>query len=153
MTIHLLKKETIVNAPLAEVWRFFSDPHNLEKITPAYMKFQVLKCPNVVEVYDGMIIEYKVRPILNYPMKWTTLITKVEPQKYFTDTQTRGPYSLWEHTHYFEQTANGTKMIDEVRYALPLGILGSIAHNLFVRKQLEVIFQFREKVIEQIFGR
>jgi len=151
MRTYILKKESIVKAPLAAVWKFFSDPHNLVKITPDYMKFRVLKCPDVEEVYDGMLIEYRVRPILNYPMKWITLIKKVAPLQYFTDTQISGPYALWEHTHFFEETAEGTKMIDEVKYALPLGVLGTIAHTLFVKKQLEGIFNYREKVIDAIF--
>ena len=116
------------------------------------MKFQVVKCPDVAEVYNGMLIECKVRPVMNYPMRWITLIKEVEPMKYFTDTQLEGPYTLWEHRHTFVETAAGTLMNDRVKYALPLGVLGQLAHSLFVKKQLQGIFSYREKVISEIFA-
>lgn len=151
MKTYILEKETLINAPLKEVWQFFSDPHNLQKITPAYMKFQVINCPDVPEVYHGMLIEYRVRPLLNIPMKWITLIKEVQPLRSFKDTQLQGPYTLWEHLHTFKETEKGTLMKDQVKYALPFAILGQVAHTVFVRKQLHGIFTYREKVIKTVF--
>lgn len=151
MKTYILEKETLINAPVKEVWQFFSDPHNLQRITPAYMKFKVVSCPEVPEVYHGMLIEYRVRPLLNIPMKWVTLIKEVAPLQSFTDTQLQGPYTLWEHQHTFKETGQGTLMNDRVKYALPLAFLGQVAHSLFVRRQLQGIFTYREKVIKTVF--
>lgn len=151
MKTYLLKKEIVIAAPIEQVWKFFSDPANLEKITPPYMNFRVTKQPGAEEIHSGMLIEYKVSPVLHIPMKWVTLIQTADPLKRFTDKQLKGPYALWEHTHTFERVPGGTLMRDAVTYALPFSVLGAFAHWLFVRKQLEGIFSYREKVIKDIF--
>lgn len=151
MKTYLLKKETIIAAPLEQVWQFFTDPANLQKITPPYMNFRIIKRPASTEIFDGMQIEYKVSPLLSIPMKWITLIKSVDRLKSFTDVQSRGPYALWEHTHTFESVPEGTLMHDEVRYALPFGIMGVWAHKLFVYRQLEAIFQYRAQAVSGLF--
>lgn len=151
MKTHLLQKEIIIPAPIETVWRFFADPKNLQNITPGYIKFKILKCPEVDEIYDGMLIEYKIRPVCNIPLTWITLIQSVTPQQRFTDKQVNGPYSLWEHTHTFQTIPEGTLMKDTIKYALPFGPLGTLAHRLFVRKQLQSIFEYREKIIPTFF--
>jgi ligand-binding SRPBCC domain-containing protein len=151
MKTYLLKKEIIIAAPLEKVWQFFSNPENLQKITPPYMKFRIIKRPASMEIFDGMQIEYKVSPILNIPMKWVTSIKSVDWLKSFTDVQLKGPYALWEHAHTFESVPEGTLMHDQVKYALPLGIIGVWAHKLFVSRQLESIFQYRARKVSGLF--
>lgn len=151
MKIYLLKKEILIAAPLEQVWQFFSNPENLRIITPPYMKFRIIKRPASTEIFEGMQIGYKVSPILNIPMKWVTLIKSVDRLKSFTDVQFKGPYALWEHTHTFERVPEGTLMYDQVKYALPLGIIGVWAHKLFVNRQLESIFQYRAQIVSGLF--
>lgn len=151
MKTYCLKQEITIAAPVDEVWAFFSDPYNLEKISPGYMDFRIVQCPDGKELYDGMQIEYRVKPVLGIPLKWITLISNVVPGSSFTDVQATGPYALWEHTHTFEAAANGTRMFDQVIYALPLGILGQFAHGLFVQKQLKDIFLYRQGRIKELF--
>lgn len=141
----------MVKAPLEKVWTFFSNPKNLQRITPDYMGFQIVKCPPVETIFNGMIIEYIVRPMLNVPLRWVTEITDVQPLVSFTDVQLKGPYALWNHFHSFEKMNGYTKMIDTVKYAMPLAILGKITHQLFVRKQLEEVFKYREATIRTLF--
>ena len=102
-------------------------------------------------IRSGQRITYTVRPLLGIPLRWVTLITKAEPPYRFIDTQERGPYALWRHTHTFSSTATGTRMNDRVEYAMPFGFLGELAHRSFVRKQLEDIFNYREKVLHELF--
>ncbi|RYZ15432.1 MAG: hypothetical protein EOP49_53090 [Sphingobacteriales bacterium] len=151
MKTYLLEKEITIPAPVEAVWKFFSAAENLQKITPGYMKFKITDRPDVEEIFSGMLIQYKVSPVLNIPLTWVTLIKSVDRLKSFMDTQVKGPYRLWEHTHTFTPVAGGTLMKDSVRYALPFGPLGSLAHTLFVRKQLEGIFSYREQVIGTYF--
>jgi ligand-binding SRPBCC domain-containing protein len=99
-----------------------------------------------------MKIEYRVRPLFNIPMGWTTEIKKVSAPFRFTDKQIKGPYALWEHTHTFEQVPGGVKMTDEVDYALPFGWLGIFAHALIVKNKLKDIFNFREQTLTKFFG-
>lgn len=146
-----LKREQQLHCDLATAWAFFSSPKNLSKITPKEMHFVVLTNLNDDEIYPGMEIDYTVSPLLGIPMKWKTLITHVEFQKSFTDLQKKGPYKYWKHFHEFVPNEKGVLMKDTMDYELPMGILGGIAHRLFVRKKLEDIFNYRYRVLENSF--
>lgn len=153
MKVYKLEKKQQVKANLDQAWDYFSTPLNLSKITPSYMNFEILSDLRDGKMYPGQIIQYKVRPIANIPMSWTTEITHVIDKKYFVDEQRFGPYSFWHHQHWFEANDKGVLMTDIVHYALPLGLLGRIANSLFVAKQLEDIFEYRFKVVDELFNR
>lgn len=140
----------MIPADIDVCWDFFSNPNNLQKITPEYMRFQVLtEVPNLM--YPGLMIAYKVRPVLGIPLNWLTEITHVEHHRFFVDEQRIGPYKIWHHEHHFVPVDGGVEMTDIVTYHLPFGILGKLAHALFVRKQLEGIFTHRFKAVEELF--
>ncbi len=102
-------------------------------------------------MYPGQIIEYNVHPVLNIPLYWMTEITHVEPMKYFVDEQRFGPYSLWHHQHHFKEVPGGVEMMDIVHYKLPMWFLGDIANELFVKKQLKGIFDYRTEKVDAMF--
>lgn len=135
-----------------EAWKFFSSPKNLALITPPDMKFKILSEPGQ-ETHEGMLIDYSVRPLLGIPLFWRTEISKLQKPDYFIDSQLKGPYKLWEHTHRFKDVEGGVMMEDQVRYQLPFGFLGLFAHRLFVKKRLAQIFDFRKQVLLKIFNR
>ena len=149
MKIFKLKRQQIIQKPLEEVFEFFSRAENLAKITPESLDFKILT-PLPIEMKTGALIDYTVKPVL-LPIRWTTMITDYNPPNGFIDQQLKGPYNFWHHTHRFEHTPEGTLITDEVVYALPFGILGRIAHALFVKRQLRRIFDFRSAVIKTIF--
>lgn len=151
MKVYHLRKEKLVPAPLEKVWQFFSDPGNLKLLTPPYMNFRIENYPDTDIIFEDMIIEYKVSPVLGIPVKWVTRIESVSINNSFKDIQIEGPFALWEHTHTFEERENNTFMTDHLKYAPPFGILGQLANSLFLRKQLQDIFTFREEVIGNIF--
>lgn len=103
-------------------------------------------------IYEGMEIDYIVSPVLKIPMRWKTIITKVEFQKNFTDFQAKGPYKYWNHFHELEANDKGVLVKDTVTYQMPFAFLGTIAHKLFVRKKLESIFSYRYQVLEKKFN-
>ena len=133
-------------------WEFFSNPANLQTITPEGMGFRVISKHHGSKMYAGQLIEYKVKPVLGIPVYWMTEITQVQPQEYFIDEQRFGPYKLWHHQHHFRPVEGGVEMTDIVHYRLPLGFLGNWANSLFVRKKLKQIFEFRYKKVEELFG-
>lgn len=143
--------EQFLNVSLEEAWQFFSSAKNLEVITPPELGFKIISKPESGEIYEGMLIDYTVKPILGIPLHWKTEIAKVQKPYVFMDKQLKGPYKVWEHTHTFEEKDNGVLMRDHVRYVLPFGFLGRIAHNLIVKKKLNKIFEFREKVLNKKF--
>lgn len=147
------KKETVqhINASIEECWAFFSNPSNLQKITPETMGFQITDFDQK-SMYAGQIIQYKVSPLLGLKLSWMTEITFVKDKSYFIDEQRFGPYALWHHKHFFEQSENGTKMTDVVHYALPLGFIGRVMNSLVVKKQLNTIFEYRVKKVDEIFN-
>lgn len=151
--VYFLRKEQLLPVDLLTAWTFFSSPNNLAKITPPEMDFKTLTTfKENAEIYTGMLIDYKVKPLFGVSMFWRTEITEVQKPYYFTDTQLKGPYRLWEHTHTFTEKENGVLMQDVVKYQLPLGPLGVLAHALLVRRKLESLFTFRKAAIERIFA-
>ena len=135
------------------LWDFISSPANLKKITPDHMGFVITSDTPVDKMYAGLIISYKVNPILGIPLNWVTEITHVEPNTYFADEQRFGPYQLWHHKHFLKETDKGTEMTDIVHYKIPFGFLGDLANAVLVKKQLAQIFDYRFKKLEEIFGK
>ncbi len=146
--------KTIQKLPISldAAWDFFSSPANLKEITPSNLGFNIVSKYHGEKMYAGQIIEYKVSPVLGIPLYWMTEITHVEDKKYFVDEQRFGPYNLWHHQHHFKAVVGGVEMTDIVHYKLPLGFLGDIANTLFVKKQLQGIFDYRFKVVTEKFG-
>lgn len=153
MKIHKLQREHLINTNIDELWHFFSDAKNLQALTPPYMKFTITSGQLPDKVYPGQMITYKVSPLLSIPLTWVTEITQVKEGEYFIDEQRIGPYKMWHHEHHFKQTGQGVLMTDIVHYALPFGPFGSLAHALFVKKQLNDIFNYRHDKIEQLFNK
>ncbi len=145
MRVQVLEREQVIAAEIAEVFAFFADAYNLEAITPPWVHFEV-RTPRPIEMHAGARIAYRMR-LHGVPVRWLTEIESWEPQQRFVDRQLRGPYSLWHHTHTFEQCEQGTLMRDRVRYALPLGVLGQAARASFVARDLTRIFDFRRDAI------
>jgi ligand-binding SRPBCC domain-containing protein len=138
-----------IEAPIEDVFAFFSDPGNLARITPPWLSFRI-HGPMPHPLAEGSRIEYRIRWTV-FRLRWVTRITRWRPPSEFQDLQERGPYSVWIHTHRFSPSGSGVTMEDHVEYALPFGILGRIVHALQVRRQLDEIFDFRRKAIAQIF--
>ncbi len=144
MPIYQLERKQIVSLGLVECWRFFSDPHNLKKITPPELNFRI-KHELPPEVYAGLMIEYTVSPLLGMPLTWLTEIVHVEAPHRFVDEQRVGPYRLWHHEHFFRALPEcGTEVLDLVTYVPPFGPLGAALNRLVIRPQLERIFDYRE---------
>lgn len=148
----LIKKQNIP-ASIDEIWDFISSPSNLKEITPKHMGFEVTGNTGKGQMYPGMIITYKVSPLLGIKLNWVTEITHVKDKEYFVDEQRIGPYTMWHHEHKIEPIAGGIMMTDIVTYQPPMGILGAIANTLFIKKQLEEIFGYRTVALENIFGK
>lgn len=148
--MYQLRRTQVVKTDLETCWKFFCAPGNLRVITPEYMNFRVLT-ETPPEIYEGLMIAYKISPVLNIPLSWVTEITVVEHQAYFVDEQRQGPYKIWHHEHHFKAVEGGVEMTDIVSYSLPFGFLGKFAHWLFVRKQLETLFDYRFRKVEELF--
>ena len=139
--------EQYVPKNMEEVWAFFTNPENLDKITPDNISFETLYPQNGEPIYPGMIIHHKVAPLLGIKMDWISEILQVEKNHYFIDEQRFGPYAFWHHQHIFEEVENGVLVKDLIHYKVPLGIIGTLANKLFVESQIEDIFAHRQKVL------
>lgn len=140
--------EQVVRRPLGEVFAFFADAANLEAITPDFLRFRILT-PLPIAMRPGALIDYQLS-LFGVPFRWRTRIETWEPGRRFVDVQERGPYRSWHHTHEFEACPEGTRVRDTVRYALPMGPVGALAHALFVRGRVEAIFDHRRRAIEAL---
>jgi ligand-binding SRPBCC domain-containing protein len=141
VNVHVLQRDQVMPDPPDEVFPFFADARNLEAITPPLLRFTVAT-PEPIEMGVGTLIQYGLR-LHGVPVRWLTSIQAWDPPHRFVDVQVRGPYALWHHTHTFSEHPGGTLMRDVVRYAIGFGPLGDLAHRLFVRRDVEAIFDFR----------
>ena len=148
--VYTLDQEQLVRRPLRDVFRFFADPSNLERLTPPFLGFRIVT-PTPIAMEPGALIDYRIS-LRGIPLRWRTLIEQYEPGRSFVDVQLEGPYQLWRHTHEFEETAAGTLVRDHVEYALPLGPLGQLAHTLVVKRDLQQIFAYRREAIAKLLA-
>jgi ligand-binding SRPBCC domain-containing protein len=143
--IHTVERSQVLPGTPDDVFPFFADALNLEAITPPFLRFEVVT-PVPIEMGKGTIIQYALR-FHGVPVRWLTSIQAWDPPHRFVDVQVRGPYALWHHTHTFEPHPGGTRMRDVVRYGIPLGPVGALADRLFVRRDVERIFDFRRQAL------
>jgi len=151
--IQTLQTTQFIKSDITTVWEFMSSPKNLATITPAYMQFEVLSDLGDGIMYPGQIIEYNVKPILGIKLHWVTEITHVKELEYFVDEQRFGPYKFWHHKHFLKKVPGGVEMYDLVHYQLPFGLLGKLGNELFVKKQLKQVFDYRYSVVDKLFNR
>ncbi len=137
---------------LNDAWQFFSRPENLNEITPEDLDFRILSDIKDIDMYEGMIIRYQIRPLLNLPMNWVTEITHIKNRKYFIDEQRFGPYKFWHHQHHFEENELGTLMTDHLHYSIPLGPIGNLMDALFINKRIDYIFEYRKSILTKKFN-
>ena len=152
MKIYELKSEQLLKTDIDTAWSFFSNPENLNTITPPELNFVITSELNG-KMYNGQIITYKIAVLPGIKQNWVTEIKSVEKNKMFIDEQRFGPYKFWHHKHIFMEKNNEILMTDLIHYALPLGILGRIVHFLFVKNKLRKIFNYRFKVLEEKFNK
>lgn len=130
-----------------DVFPFFAEARNLERITPPWLRFEVLT-PGPIEMAAGTLIDYRLR-WRGLPLHWRTEIEVWDPPHFFVDRQLRGPYRLWRHEHRFESRGGHTLATDRVEYAAPGGRL---VHRLIVDRDVRRIFDYRRTTLEAIFG-
>lgn len=143
--------EQFLPVHIDKAWEFFSSAQNLSLITPAEMQMKITSAPLEKEIYAGMRIRYRLKPLLGIPVNWQTEISRVDKPYSFVDKQIRGPYSLWEHTHSFVEKGNGVLIKDHVKYKLPFGLIGTLVHTLIVKKKIKDIFEYRKNMLNKIF--
>ena len=148
--VYRLSRSQLLPTTLAQAWSFFVDPHNLGEITPSWLHFR-LGDGTAHDIYEGQIIQYRITIPPGIPVRWTTEITHVVPQKMFVDEQRVGPYKLWHHQHLFRETEDGVAMEDIVHYAIGFGPIGSLVHGAYVARKLEAIFDYRFRQLEDLF--
>jgi ligand-binding SRPBCC domain-containing protein len=149
MRDHYLRAETLIPMPRGDVFAFFAAAENLERITPAELRFEIAS-PLPLLMAEGLHIDYRLT-LFGMPFRWKTLISRWEQDVCFVDEQISGPYALWVHTHTFADDPAGTLVGDEVRYRLPLYPFGEVAHPL-VKRQLRRIFMHRSAAIADTLG-
>ena len=146
---HVLTTSTRIALPRAELFEFFADAGNLERLTPPELRFRILTPPPIA-MAAGTVIDYRLR-LFGKSFRWKTLISRWEPGVLFVDEQLEGPYARWVHTHSFHDAAGGTLVTDDVRYRLPLFPFGEVALPV-VRLQLRRIFAYRARRIGELLG-
>lgn len=142
--------EQFLPISLDQAWTFFSSPKNLNLITPPQMDFRILD-PLPDQMYQGMLIRYKIKPMLRIPLDWVTEITVIKDHQFFIDEQRKGPYRIWHHEHHFKPVEGGVLMTDKLYYDIGMGFIGTLAGKLWVDKQVEGIFAFRKAKLQQLF--
>ena len=150
MILYRLDRKQFLPISIETAWNFFSNPHNLQQITPVWLDFKITSTiPN--KMYAGMIISYRLRTVFQLSTTWITEITHVDEPYFFVDEMRLGPYRFWHHQHRFIEQTGGIEMQDTVHYALKLGRLGQILNNMIIRTKLVEIFDYRHAALDTIF--
>ena len=149
MRIHSIKRELLIKKSIDDVFSFFQEPENLSKITPSNLDFNIIT-PSPIVMKVGTLIDYTIK-VIGIKIHWRTLISSFNPPHDFVDEQLRGPYKYWYHKHEFVSCGEETIIRDNVTYALPFGVIGRLAHKVFVFRQLRKIFDYRARIIQSIF--
>jgi ligand-binding SRPBCC domain-containing protein len=145
--MHKLKQEQFLQITLDEAWHFFATPKNLNEVTPDDMVFEIIsELPEIM--YEGLLINYRLKPLFNIPINWCTEITHIKEKDYFIDEQRIGPYKMWYHEHHFKSVNGEVLMADILHYDIGKSIFGWIAGKLFVHKKVKSIFNYRYKILE-----
>jgi ligand-binding SRPBCC domain-containing protein len=152
---NVLEREQLIPRPRSEVFAFFADAANLERLTPPSLRFEIRTPPPIV-MAAGTVIDYRIA-LFGVGFGWRTVIESFEPERRFVDVQVAGPYRFWRHEHTFSdgtdgtERAGGTLVHDRVEYEVPYGPLGRVVQALFVRRQVERIFDFRRRALAEHF--
>ena len=150
MKTFTLETQIILTKPIHEVFPFFANSENLNAVTPPWLNFEILtSLPIAMKI--GTKVDYRLS-LHGIPIRWRSEITEWNPPHKFTDVQLKGPYRFWKHEHFFVSEGNQTRMIDRVEYAIPGWIFAPIVHSLFVKRDLEKIFDYREREFLEIFN-
>lgn len=150
--VYQLYREQYVDTDIDVAWDFISSPSNLDAITPDDMAFEIVsELPD--KMFNGQLIEYRVGIPLLGRQTWVSELKHIRPGQSFVDEQRIGPYKLWYHYHEVRMHGRGVRFIDRVHYSLPFGLLGALAHPLYVKGQLEYIFDYREGAINELLSR
>lgn len=149
-TGYRLHAEVRLARPIDQVFPFFADAHNLDRLTPPHLNFEILT-PAPINMAPGTLIDYRIR-LRALPMRWRTRITEWDPPHGFADEQLRGPYRWWIHRHRFIPDGDGTIMTDTVDYGVPGGPLAPLINSLMVQRDVRRIFEYRTIAITEIFG-
>jgi ligand-binding SRPBCC domain-containing protein len=148
--MHRLKQEQFLPISLDEAWDFFATPRNLNEVTPRDMVFEITSdLPD--NMYEGLIISYRIKPMMNITLNWVTEITHIRDKEFFVDEQRKGPYNIWHHEHHFKAVEGGVLMTDLLHYDIGKSIFGWIAGKLFVHKKVKQIFEYRYQALEKLF--
>jgi len=147
-TPRVFTTELVLARPCEEIFPFFADAQNLERITPPFLRFEVLT-PGEIEMRPGALIDYRLK-VRGIPLRWRTEITVWEPPHRFVDVQRKGPYRLWHHEHTFRDTGDGRTLCRDIVHYAHAG--GPIVDRLLVRPDIERIFRYRGEQLAAVFG-
>ena len=151
MKTYSLEFEQFIDLKIEDVFNFFSKPENLTLITPPRLRFDILT-PTPLEMKEGQLIDYSLTILYLIKLHWCTLITDYHQPYKFIDQQIKGPYTLWHHTHTFEEKDGGTLIKDSLKYAIPFGWIGRVIHFIYIKHDINGIFQYRHKILNDIFS-
>lgn len=150
--MRVFKQQQLLPVTIEEAWNFFATPRNLNNVTPPQLVFTITS-PVPDTMYEGLIITYKIKPMLNIAVDWCTEITHIKEHIYFVDEQRKGPYRMWHHEHHFKQVQGGVLMTDLLYYDIGKSFLGKLADRIFVHKKVKEIFACRYQILETYFSK
>jgi ligand-binding SRPBCC domain-containing protein len=164
--------------PVELVFAFFANPANLPHLMPKWQQAKIensrLVAPPMrplaanptfrfqspaAGVGSEMEISFRPVPRLPWRIGWLARITEFEWNSHFCDVQVTGPFASWKHRHGIVaesrtdssgKLVEGTLISDHVEYAVPFGPLGLVANAMFVRRQMDSTFAYRQKRLEEI---
>jgi len=89
MKKYYLRRSQVIPGPLESIFPFFSNPRNLAQLTPPWVGFKIIECPDG-DVEKGARIRYRIK-LFFVPMYWETLINDCTVGGFICRLSSEGP--------------------------------------------------------------
>ena len=135
--------------PLADLFTFLTKPKNFAQLAPTELNLELLTAPD--ELMLGSRLVWKGR-------RWGISaqiiheVTAFERDQRIVMEQKEGVLARWVYASNFTATDAGTKIVEQIDFDPPGGMLGFIVTADSVRKDMEKLLLYREKKLKEMFG-
>jgi uncharacterized protein (TIGR01777 family) len=141
----LYERQSLIEAPVEEVFQWHTRPGALERLTPSWEKVKVISAEGGIQNGGQTVLEMQTGP---FKRQWTALHRDYVEGKQFRDEQIKGPFAEWVHTHLFTaQTSDTSFMKDHVEYERPFGANTGVLREWLDRK-IDRLFRFRHQRLQ-----
>ena len=117
-----------------------------ERLNPPWHQFKVIERRGNIQ--NGGTVKIKMKIAGPIHTTWLVKHSDYVQGKQFRDSQIKGLFSSWSHTHLFNSFERSSSILDDhVKYSLPWGMLSETLVSALINKKLNQMFDYRHRII------